>query len=421
MKHRLFLFPFQATTPLFRLINIGLMLLCIGWTTNSIDAQSSKSLELKQKRLEERINLTKDLLKASEDEHQDALLSFQTLDEQILSRNELMQVYERFIMFSDSSQARSKFVISSLQKDLAGLQDEYGKIMQIALRQKLTDSKVLFLLSADNFSDVFRRWQFIKRYNETRHRQIENIQLTQQVLHKKVAQLETQKLEKLELIELEKIEAKNLADALANRDQILTQLSGSAQKLEAQLMEQERSRQELDRSLAALMQKQQAMTSKPEPKIPTATPSLALKNSAPPKSTNAISFTRSKGKLPWPVKEGVIIKKFGQQAHPTLKGIFIQNNGIDIACRPNASVLAVHGGSVTEIQEIAGYQSIIVIQHAAYYTVYSNLAYVDVQQGQAIDKGQIIGQLGDQSQGPLHFEVWHNKAKQNPQRWIKRK
>ena len=418
MSRRNFHFPYPINTLHFAWSRSTLFALAIFISafTNGLSGQSIRQLERNKTQLEDRIALTRDLLDQNETNQQDAFQNFQTIEEQVLAQQELIQIYERFISLSDSSQIRSKEVIAALQNDLIDLKEEYSIMMRVGLRQKLTDSKVLFLLSAENFSDVFRRWQFLKRYNETRHRQIQNIQGTQRVLVKKIGRLEEQKLEKIELLKSLQTETEKLNESLAKRDAIFDKLKNSSKNLASKLEEQEQSRTKLAQRLTDLVKKAEAAEKQATAKTPT---NQAAKKKQT--SNKGVSFASQKGKLDWPVKEGLIIKKFGKQPHPTLKGILINNNGIDIACRAGVRVTAVQAGTVAQIYVIPGAQHTVVVQHGDYYTVYSNLEQVAVSQGSELSTGELVGKLGAQHQGPLHFEVWHKKIKQNPQRWIKRK
>lgn len=352
---------------------------------------------------------TKELLDSNAEAREDALFTLEALEQQIETKKELIDVYSNFISLSDSSIYRSQSVIASLQDDIKLLKEEYAVMMRIALRQKLTDSKILFILNAESFSDIFRRWRFLKRYNDIRQQQIVNIQETQRTLTKKLQRLESLKLEKIALLKEEKQQAESLLESVNERTTLLDKLKAENDKWEKQLKQQERSAKELDQNLLALISTN--AKKKEESK------QASTKKAANPRST----FRQNKGALNWPVNEGVVVKKFGKQRHPSLKGIFINNNGIDIAARAGSNVLSVHSGKVVQIQNIQGYQQIVVIQHGNFYSVYSNLSNVIVDNHSEVVAGQTIGQLSQKGSPKLHFEIWNKKEKQNPIYWLQRK
>jgi len=134
-------------------------------------------------------------------------------------------------------------------------------------------------------------------------------------------------------------------------------------------------------------------------------------------------FRRQRGRLPWPVPSGFVSRGFGRQRHPTLKNIEITNNGIDIRTDENAAVSAVEGGRVAGVQFIPGHNYTVVIQHGDYYTVYSNLTESNVQKGDNVRAGHVLGRVSANNitgTTELHFEVWREKERLNPAVWIKK-
>jgi len=120
--------------------------------------------------------------------------------------------------------------------------------------------------------------------------------------------------------------------------------------------------------------------------------------------------------LPWPVN-GPIVQHFGRQPHPTVKGVEISNNGIDINVTGNTAVKSVADGVVVSTHFVPGYRNMIPVRHGDYYTVYSNLETIRVSSGNPLTAGQDIGEMGSQG-GALHFEVWRQKERLNPEQWI---
>ncbi len=134
-------------------------------------------------------------------------------------------------------------------------------------------------------------------------------------------------------------------------------------------------------------------------------------------------FEKNKGKLPWPVEKGVITSRFGKQAHPVLKGIVIENNGIDITTEKNASVRALFRGEVSSVIVIPGAGKAVIVSHGAYRTVYSNLRETSVSKGQKVEtKGTVGTVLTDDNGSVAHVEIWKITAeglvKVDPGPWL---
>jgi len=164
---------------------------------------------------------------------------------------------------------------------------------------------------------------------------------------------------------------------------------------------------------------EKALANSIQPEEPDAPPVEKIK---PDKNKSTInssikSFSFAKGSLMWPVQRGVIVSKFGKQAHPSIKGLYIENNGIDIKVEPNKTAKAVFSGIVISIQSIPGHNIMIMVQHDEYYTIYSKLSTNSVNIGQTISAGDLLGNIESTT---LHFEIWKGKHKLNPNQWLKK-
>ena len=137
----------------------------------------------------------------------------------------------------------------------------------------------------------------------------------------------------------------------------------------------------------------------------------------------ASTFVANKGKLPWPTEKGIVVRKYGKQKHPTLAGITIQSNGIQLATEKNAKARAIFKGKVLSIQLQPGRKKMVLIQHGNYISAYKNLDNVLVKRGQAVDTKQEIGTIHtDATTGKtiLAFSLFKNTTLQNPESWISR-
>ena len=115
----------------------------------------------------------------------------------------------------------------------------------------------------------------------------------------------------------------------------------------------------------------------------------------------------------------MIVKSFGRQAHPTLKSVYISNNGIDIRSGAGSEVRAVFDGKVSGILFVPSYRNAVILQHGDYYTVYSNLDVVSCKREDMIKAGQSLGTLAAEDP-EVHFELWHEKQHLNPALWLKK-
>ena len=135
------------------------------------------------------------------------------------------------------------------------------------------------------------------------------------------------------------------------------------------------------------------------------------------------SFSQNKGRLPMPLSgKYMIVGHFGQQQHQELKYVRTSNSGIDIQTSPGADARAVFNGEVTRVFVVPGYNNSVIVRHGNYLTVYSNLSRVYVKAGDRVSTRQAIGRIySDPEDGNstiLHFQLWKEKTKLNPQPWL---
>jgi septal ring factor EnvC (AmiA/AmiB activator) len=134
-------------------------------------------------------------------------------------------------------------------------------------------------------------------------------------------------------------------------------------------------------------------------------------------------FPKLKGQLEWPAK-GRVITKFGRQWNPKLKTT-TENPGIDIKGKPGSEIRTVLGGIVTTITFIRGFGTTIIIDHGnGFYTVYSHVSKVEINEDIQVRGGDVIAYMGDSSSvngAQLHFEIWGQGKKLDPEKWLKKK
>lgn len=149
----------------------------------------------------------------------------------------------------------------------------------------------------------------------------------------------------------------------------------------------------------------------------------AKSQSSIPGRNSGGGFAGMKGSLPRPVSGAFrVTSPFGRHALPELPGVTYDNPGIDAEVSAGATAQAVYGGRVTGIYRLPGYNTVVIVSHGDYYTVYGNLATTNVKNGDTVKQGQAIGKVANSDDGgrpSIHFEVWKNRDKLNPSEWIR--
>jgi septal ring factor EnvC (AmiA/AmiB activator) len=130
-------------------------------------------------------------------------------------------------------------------------------------------------------------------------------------------------------------------------------------------------------------------------------------------------FAASRKKLPPPVW-GKLTSRFHDPAATDEDSPFA--NGITVLTSDQAEVFAVYGGVVIFAGYMSGYGKMVIIEHdQQYYTVTARFDEIQVQEGDSVKQGQIIGTTGETATlfgKGLYFEIRHGAQPENPLDWI---
>ncbi|MDE6268880.1 MAG: peptidoglycan DD-metalloendopeptidase family protein [Muribaculaceae bacterium] len=209
----------------------------------------------------------------------------------------------------------------------------------------------------------------------------------------------------------EKAEAEKATAGKPDKDKKSDKKVDKKKQDEQQRIEQARRRQEeLRREQQELREKQQKEQQKAAP--------------LPSSAQLTQQFVSRRGSLPAPVGGRItLLRPFGRQRHPSLPMVETNNSGVDLLVPEGSKALAVHDGEVSAIFRQPGYNTIVMIRHGDYLTIYANLDHVSVKKGDRVSPGTVIGIIQpddeDDSRSVLHFEIRREREKENPQLWIR--
>ncbi len=387
-----------------------IIFLCLLSTYSSF-GQSRKELEDKRKQLIQDIKKTSGKLEATQKNKAATFEQFATLQKQIGKRQQLIRTLRDEIAYTEESIERTHEVIEALTNDIAQLKADYASMLRVAYRHRTGNSLLMFLFASDNFNQAFQRWQYIRQYHRYREKQAKLIAETQKMLSDKAALLENRKKEKENLLVSQQSQTLLLDRELQDKNRLLKNLDKDESRLAAELNRQQQAHNRLNESIENIIRDEMARKRK------AARSAEAIGGNSSTAANDPVTgdFEQRKGRLPWPVR-GNVVRSFGVQAHPTLKGIEIANNGIDIKSEGSADVLAVSAGVVVGVDFIPGYQNLVILRHGNYYTAYSNLEDVFVSRDEKVEAAQRIGRLGRKKE--LHFELLKDKKHFNPLLWL---
>ncbi len=389
-----------------------------------------KLLRTKQK-LEEEIRYTTDLLEKTKKNKETSLNKLQILAKQIRNRESLIHEINRELVDVQITMAVDSIQIYRLSKQLRELKSEYARMICYAYRTMNGHNKLMFIFSARDFNQAYLRLKYYQQYASFRRQQAERIETTQKAINAHRQDLEEIKTRKMSLILSKQTEKQKLDREKTEKTKAVKELSSREKQLLATLKTKQQAAQRLENAIEKLiaddikasedrLKKKETKDKKPNVKPGTPATPATMNFTAKEKELSS-TFSANRGRLPWPCDRGFISGSFGEHAHPVLEHVKVKNNGIDIMTDKGSPVKAVFGGRVSRVMSFPSLNSVVIIRHGEYLTVYSNLDEVSVRDGQEVAVKQVIGKVhpgsGDQK-SELHFELWRGKVIQNPEDWL---
>ena len=273
--------------------------------------------------------------------------------------------------------------IDDLEVNLKNLKNEYEKIIYNSYKKRSTQMKLMFLFASENINQAFKRFQYFKQYSKYRKKQADRIVQVQQEIEDNVDSLVISKTQKEKLIEENRDVKQSLTKEKQQQDNLFKGLLKNQKDYAAQINKKEKQTKLIDNEIQKLIRLAIAESNKNNNST-----NFALTPEGRLISTN---FQANRGRLPWPVKEGVIVRRFGTQPHPVVRTTTINSNGISIATSPNSIAYSVFDGEVLSVYGFSGGNPGVLIRHGKYISNYQNLSSIFVKKGDKINANDEIG------------------------------
>lgn len=360
--------------------------------------------------------------------------------------------------------------ISKMEHSLSILKSAYAENLRAIRTRRQQMSTLAMIFSSRNFTEAYRRYRYMQQFdvwqkNKTeqigklsteiagrrdtvksaRNQQADNLlKLTEENTRLKATRAETE-----DVVNNLKKQGSNLQKALSEKQQQLKKLDQELDRIiaeEARIAEEKRRAEEARLAAEAKKKAEEAKKAaeaknktegaktsantaeniKPEPPKKTVdAPKLDRKK---PSETENIaltgSFESNKGKMPFPVSgKHSIVSHFGLNSHPDVSTVQVNNSGIDIETSPGTTARAVFDGEVSSVFHVSGYRNVVMLRHGNYLTVYAGIDSLSVKKGDKVKAGTTLGTIysdpEDGNRTVLHFEVRRERAKLNPEDWVK--
>lgn len=410
-------------------------------------AQSNKlikELESKRGALQKQIAESESLLQTTTKNVGSQLKGLAALTGQIEERKRYILAINSDMDAIDRELVSLERQLNQLQKELKDKKTKYAASVNYLYRNHTIQDKLLFIFSAQTLEQTYRRLRYVREYASYQRMQGEEIQKKQKQINDKRAELtETRKAKENLLkerenekttLERQEKEQKALVDNLRKKQRSLqseinkkrkeaNQLNARIDRLIAEEIEKARKRAEEEARREAAARKKAEKTESPSATKPKAEPLEAYTMNKADRELSG-SFASNRGKLPVPVTGPYIITShYGEYTVPGLRGVKLDNKGIDIQAKPGAQARAVFNGKVAAVFQLNGLFNILV-RHGAYISVYCNLSTASVKADDTVKTGQTLGPIfsdgADGGRTVLHFQLRREKEKLNPEPWLNR-
>lgn len=404
-----------------------ILLLCLFSLPLATQAQKKKSkaqLEKEKKENLSRIKQANKILQQTKKEKEASIGQLNAIKEKITVQKGVITNISREINYIESDVQETEGIVQALQNDLEQLKAEYATMVYAASKTANSYNKLMFLFASESFNQLVMRLRYLQQYSEARQKQVEQINKVQTVLTGQINILESKRKQKQGLLNKQIAESKNLQTLKVQQDSVINRLSKQETNLKQEVAQRQQAVKKLDKLIADIVREEIARAARAAREAGKASSGSSSKMTLTPEAALiSSSFAGNKGRLAWPVERGFISQRFGRHNHPVLKGVVVENRGIDIQTAQGATARAIFEGKVLTVASVPGMNNIVMIQHGEYFTVYAKLKSVSVTTGQKVSIKDVIGTVYTDADGTteLQFQVWKNSSNMNPESWLIRK
>ncbi len=413
------------------------------WPQAAYSQKTKQQLEREKKENLKRIAEANKILDETKHKKTATIGKLTVIKQKMETTTKIIKNVSEEISLLDEEIVETNSIIEALEVDVAKMKAEYASMAYSAQKTGNSIDKLSFLFSAESFNQLVMRMKYFEQYNQMRKRQIKAISHVNKILQKERSALNDKRFKKGDLLQFKVKENENLIVIKDEHDQIVQELTKKEKEIAKELEEKKESVHRLDRLIADLVRKEieratalakarakeeaerrkaNAKTAKERDKIDEEIKKEGIFETPEAKQINT-SFQANKSFLIWPVKHGFISQGFGRRSHPVLRGVIVENLGVDIQTNKDEEVRAVFDGKISAVANVPGMGMVVMIQHGNYFTVYARVKNVIVSTGHKVKSKEILGQVsGDKDDVyQLQFQIWRSNEKLDPEEWLLRK
>ncbi|EEI93907.1 murein hydrolase activator EnvC family protein [Sphingobacterium spiritivorum] len=419
-----------------------LSILALFFVVTASKAQSSALLQKQREQLTKEIAELQKVLQNTTKERKLSQQEVNALSKQLNLREEKISTINAEVRLIDNQISSNNKAVDALKAELEKLRKDYEKMIMFAFRNKNAYSKMMFIFASKDFNQAYRRVKYLQQFNDSRKIKADEIEATQNKIKQKIAQLQADKNKKNVLLKDQQNERSVIAKDKAEHSKVLNELASQERNVKSQLSKKQQQERKLAAQIKAAIAREIAeerrraeaerkRLAEAEARKTGKTVAEVEKNtkrksdgdvlkSTPEAARLSADFKSNRGRLPWPVGQGNIIRKFGMGSYG--RNVTVYNPDIVIRTGENATIKAVFPGTVVQAFTSAGSGNVI-INHGEYFTVYSDMKGLSVSKGQKVSAGQAIGTAGEDTEEGISlvkFSIFQGMTELNPESWLAR-
>ncbi len=393
---------FSRLTILFLIILLPCLTVC---------AQSVNDIKKQKEKTEKEISYLNKLLNDATKSKSVSIEKLNILQEKIVQSKKLLNSLNQEVYYIQKDIELNEKRIGELQAEKDAMLKLYSKLVYGSWKKRNKTNKLMFILSSSDFNQAYNRFKYFQQVQEYSGRQLELIRQVNDSLNLKNQDLKSLMIQKNSVLNTICVKNQELESEKSKENQYVSELQKKEKELQKKLQNETQRQQRLAKELNKLIARQikkSGSTSSTKYKL------------TPEEKLISDDFVKNKGKLPWPVVQGFISKKFGINVDPVYKRVKTFSDGINIMTSKNADVRAVFQGVVSEIGYNPFSNNFIIIRHGNYLTLYLNVINISVKKGDKVNTKDVLGKVGyDPEEGSvLIFQLWKDIEKQNPELWL---
>lgn len=387
--------------------NIILSAILICFACGSIYGQTRTELEKKRKRALEDIKYVDNLLKKTSQEKKQSISAVKIIGNKLSLREAVIGNMRQEINLLSHRIDLNTLAIEMMESDLEVLKNDYRKAIINSYKLEKGNPEIVFILSAKDFNQGYKRLKYLQQITKFRRRQAEVIQELKDQIEKTKKRLENDLSRVSDLKDREERQKGMLQTEQRKMNRMVQTLGKKEKQLRRELGEKKRVAKKIESEIEKLIEAEKRKASK-----------SAI---TPEERLIGETFAENRGKLPWPVDKGIITSHFGIHKHPVLKYLTEDNIGIEITSSGIVYARSIYKGEVVKVFAISGANMTVIIKHGKFMSVYANLVNVKVKAGDQVDTKQIIGEVysdpANDNNSILKFMIFESKYL-DPEQWI---